>query len=92
MSYKVLQLKLSQEASLRREHLFASSKQSRPEKLLLPRKHALLYSFPSFLRISVDSVIHGGAICNMKAGLLGFLSHPVPHNWQLPTKITHKIP
>ena len=43
MSYKVLQLKLSQEASLRWEHLLASSKQSRPEKLLLPRKHALFF-------------------------------------------------
>ena len=62
MSYKVLQLKLSQEASLRWERLLASSKQSRPEKLLPPRKHALLYSFPNFLRLSVDSVIHVGAI------------------------------
>ena len=58
MSCRVLQLKLSQEASLRWEHLLGSSKQSRPEKLLLWRKHALLYSFPSFLRLSVDSVIH----------------------------------
>ena len=48
MSYKVLQLKLSQEASLRWEHLLASSKQSRPEKLLLPRKHAFFYSFQAF--------------------------------------------
>ena len=55
-----------------------SSKQSRPEKLLLPRKHALLYSFPSFLTLYVDSVIHVGAICSMRAGLLGFLSLPVP--------------
>ena len=79
MSCRVLQLKLSQEASLRRECLLASSKQSRPEKLLLPTKHALLYSFPSFLRVSVDSVIPTlGAICNMRAGLLGFLSSPVP--------------
>ena len=60
MSCRVLQLKLSQEASLRRERLLASSKQSRPEKLLLPTKHALLYSFPSFLKLSVDSVIHVG--------------------------------
>ena len=78
MSYKVLQLKLSQEASLRWECLLASSKQSRPEKLLLPRKHALLYSFPNFLRLSVDAVIHVGAICSMRAGLLGFLSFPAP--------------
>ena len=71
MSCKVLQLKLSQEASLRWEHLLASSKQSRPEKLLLPTEHALLYSFPSFLKLSVDSFIHVGAICNMRGRLVG---------------------
>ena len=37
----------------------------------------------------MDSVIHVGAICNMRAGLLGFLSRPVPHNWQVPEKINH---
>ena len=26
--------------------------------------------------------------CNMRAGLLGFLSRPVPHSWQFPKKIT----
>ena len=25
----------------------------------------------------------------MRAGLLGFLSRPVPHNWQVPEKINH---
>ena len=75
MNCRVLPLKLSQEASLRRERLLASSKQSRPEKLLLPTKHALLYSFPSFLKLSVDSVIHVGAICSegLQAGLLFIL-------------------
>ena len=43
MNCRVLPLKLSQEASLRWERLLASSKQSRPEKLLLPRKYALFF-------------------------------------------------
>ena len=51
--------------------LLASSKQSRPKKLLLPRNHALLYSIPSFLKLSVDSVIHVGAICNMTGRRVG---------------------
>ena len=77
MSCRVLQLKLSQEASLRWEHLLASSKQSRPEKLLLPRKHALLYSFPNFLKLSVDSVIHVWVpYVTRGAGLLGYLFPP----------------
>ena len=91
-SCKVLQLKLSQEASLRWECLLASSKQCWPKKLLPPRKCALLYSFPSFLRLSVDSVIHLGTICNMGACLLRFLSRQVPHSRQLPRKIAHRTP
>ena len=89
MSCKVLQLKLSQEASLRWEHLLASSQQGRPKKLLLPRKHALLYSFPNFLKLSVDLVIHLGTICSMRAGLLGFPSRPVPQQPANPKEKLH---
>ena len=93
MSCRVLQLKLSQEASLRWECLLASSKQSRHEKLLPPRKHALLYSFPSFLKLSVDSVIHIWApFVTWGACLLGFLSQPIPYSRHTPRKITHRTP
>ena len=93
MSCRVLPLKLSQEASLRRERLLASSKQSRPEKLLLPSKHALLYSFPSFLKLSVDSVIHVGAICNMRGQLVGVSVPPgTPQLANPKEKITHRTP
>ena len=92
MSYKVLQLKLSQEASLRWEHLLVSSKQSRPGKLLLPTKQALLYSFPNFLRLSMDAVIHAGAICSEElwAGLL-FILHGSCMASLAPEIITHKL-
>ena len=63
MSCKVLQLRLSQEASLRWEHLLASSKQSRPEKLLLPYQENMFYSilsqsFSSFLWIQLSTSEH----------------------------------
>ena len=29
--------------------------------------------------------------CNMRDGLLGFLSHPVPHSWKVPKKITQSL-
>ena len=92
MSCRVLQLKLSQEASLRWERLLASSKQSRPEKLLPPRKHASLYSFPNFLKLSVDSVIHVGAICSegLREGLLFILLGSRTASLA-PEIITHKL-
>ena len=69
--------------------LLASSKQNRPEKLLPPRKHALLYSFPNFLRLSVDAVIHVGAICNMRGRLVGVSVPPSTPQLASPKKINH---